>query len=498
MTKSRSEKDMAEQKRPTAQQHQGRARSSLHAPSIYTLRTNDSQTSLVSYSYYHRTPFSGSGALTTLRRDGVIDGMFPNFHLLRNVTWYMRFASASYGSHFLKVMGMMADRKAAPRAADGTQGELRSFAHHTRSDAGGILLASFVDPQGGSDSTGCTNTGVPLVHYISLDHASKAVVLSCRGTLGFEDVLADMACDYDDMVWRGKAYKVHRGIHASARRLLYGGDGRVLATLKRALEAFGDYGLVLTGHSLGGGVTSLLGIMLSEPGTAGPFFFTTSAETHGGRQAETARAPFSLPPGRPIHVFAYGPPSTMSASLRKATRGLITSIVHGRDLVPFLSLGVLHDFQAVALAFKADNSEAKAEVRQHIWEAFRAGLADSWYDGAAKAPCGEENQWALATLKTLRASMMSHKLVPPGEVFVIEQTRVLPRDAFLRAEARTGPRTGEELLVGQPAKRVVLTYVRDVERRFREVRFAASMLTDHNPAKYEDALELLHRGVTGS
>ena len=48
---------------------------------------------------------------------------------------------------------------------------------------------------------------------------------------------------------------------------------------------------------------------------------------------------------------------------------------------------------------------------------------------------------------------------------------------------------------GRPAQRVVLKYVKDVERRFREVRFGTSMLTDHNPGKYEDALSKLKSGV---
>lgn len=429
----------------------------------------------------------------------MVAGIFPKYHLLRNLDRYMRFASASYGSSFLKFMKIGKEMPII-RALDDTHQELRSFAHHTQSDTDSILLSSFVDPQGGSDSTGSTNTGVPMVHYISIDHESKAVVLACRGTLGFEDVLADMTCDYDDLLWRGNTYKVHKGIHASARRLLYGGDGRVLITLRQALEEFEDYGVVLTGHSLGGSVTALLGVMLSEPSSTGTTFVTSSrpdshrlltSSSTPQQIYDQARPSIALPPGRPIHVYAYGPPATMSASLRRATRGLITSIVNGNDLVPYLSLGVLHDLQAVALAFKTDNSEAKSEVRRRVWEAFQTGLANKWYgepgSGRQFMPGVEDDgeEWAWAALKVLRASMMSHKLVPPGEVFVVESSAVLRRDAFV---------AGEEQL-GKPAKRVVLRYVRDAEKRFGEVRFGTSMLTDHSPGKYEDALRRLRWGV---
>jgi hypothetical protein len=493
MIKSRSEKDISNNVGGGSPlRNHRRVKSQLYSPSIYTLKTNDSQTSLIPYAaYYQKSAFSDTEAISTLREAGMVDGMFPRYHLLRNITRYMRFASASYGSNFLKVMGISKEMPIL-RALDDTHHELRSFAHHTESDAGSILLSSFVDPQGGSDGTGSTNTGVPLVHYISLDHESKAVVLACRGTLGFEDVLADMTCDYDDLVWRGKSYKVHKGVHASARRLLYGGDGRVLVTLRQALEEFTDYGLVFTGHSLGGAVTALLGVMLSEP-IAGGTSFITSSEPHSrlllgdGRQPTSVPGHICLPSGRPIHVFAYGPPSTMSPSLRRATRGLITSIVNGNDLVPYLSLGVLHDFQAVALAFKTDNNEAKVEVRQRIWEAFQTGVADKWYNNVPpKQPSKEDDQWAYAALKVLRASMMSQKLLPPGEVFVVESTTVLRRDAFLLET---------EDHFGRPAKRVVLKYVRDAEKRFREVRFGTSMLTDHSPGKYEDALNKLRAGV---
>ncbi|KAK8102308.1 hypothetical protein PG984_015454 [Apiospora sp. TS-2023a] len=490
--KSKSGKEAGELVPPSPQRHPGRSRmGGLYSPSIYTLRASPSQTSLVLSSYHQKSAYSDSEALDTLRRTGTAAGMFPNFHILRNITRYSRYASAAYGSHFLKFMGI-AKQMPQLKALDETHQDIRSFAHHTELPPDSILLSSYVDPQGGSDSTGSTETGIPLVHTIALDEQSKAVVLSCRGTLGFEDVLADMMCEYDDLLWRGKNYKVHKGIHASARRLLYGGDGRVLVTLKETLEEFPDYGLVLCGHSLGGAVTALLGAMLAEPASTGTTF-VTSAQQHRrllteseGQSSENA---VTLPSGRPIHVYAYGPPSTMSPSLQKATRGLITSIVHGNDLVPYLSLGVLHDFQALALAFKTDNSEAKAEVRRRIWEGFQSGVADRWYSNPPKYRDEDDDKWAYAALKTLRATMMSPKLLPPGEVFAIESTPCLRRDAFLQM--------GEEQ-IGRPATRLVLKYVRDVESRFGEIKFGASMLLDHSPGRYEDALRRLTLGVVES
>ncbi|KAK8098886.1 uncharacterized protein PG998_012127 [Apiospora kogelbergensis] len=427
--KSKSGNEGGELVPPSPQQHPNRTRmGGLYSPSIYTLRTSPSQTSLVLSSYHQKSAYSDSEALDTLRRTGMVGGMFPNFHILRNITRYSRYASAAYGSNFLKFMGIS---KQMPqlKALDDMHQDVRSFAHHTELPPDSILLSSYVDPQGGSDSTGSTDTGIPLVHTIALDEQSKAVVLSCRGTLGFEDVLADMMCEYDDLLWRGKNYKVHKGIHASARRLLYGGDGRVLVTLKETLEEFPDYGLVLC---------------------------ATPASIDRERRIVGRQRRDLPPPGRPIHVYAYGPPSTMSPSLQKATRGLITSVVHGNDLVPYLSLGVLHDFQALALAFKTDNSEAKAEVRRRIWEGFQSGVADRWYSNPPKYRDEEDDKWA---------------------------------DAFLQV--------GEEQ-IGRPATRIVLKYVRDVESRFGEVRFGASMLTDHSPGRYEDALRRLTLGVVES
>ncbi|RKF64599.1 putative lipase [Erysiphe neolycopersici] len=430
-------------------------------------------------SIYFNQPSSIFSDLDGLSRTGFVADLFPEYHLVRNITRYVRFASASYGSHFLRLMGITTGDSG--RDIDETHHhEHHSFSTHTQLPPSTIILSSFVDSQGGTDSTGHTNTGVPMVHFVSLDHDSKAVVLTCRGTLGFEDVLTDLTCDYDDIVYCGKAYEVHKGIHASARRLLDGGGGRVMATISAALVEFPDYGLVFCGHSLGGAVSALLAVMISEPNETSTAFFTKSLPpllANGPSKIQT-----QLPKGRRVHVYTYGPPATMSSSLRMATRGLVTTIVNGQDLVPFLSLGVLHDLQAIALAFKTDDKGAKIEVIKRVLQGLTGKFSDSW-NNRQRIISDDNDQWAYSTLKTLRACMLSTKLVPPGEIFVIETMAVLQRDGLIKRP------------LGRPATRVVVKYVKDVEKRFGEIQFGGSMLLDHSPGRYEASLDALGNGV---
>ncbi|KAL2069335.1 hypothetical protein VTL71DRAFT_15673 [Oculimacula yallundae] len=498
LVRARSEKNIVTYPNSPTLNHR---RSKSVVPSIYTLKTNNSATSLVIADKPRRSAFENAETIEALMHTGFIDGLFPQHHIVRNITRFVRFASASYGASFLRVMGIVTSKGPTAKEIETSHHhEHHSFSTHTQLPPDTILLSSFVDPQGGTDATGNTNTGVPMVHFVSLDHESRAVVLTCRGTLGFEDVLTDMTCDYDELTYRGKSYKVHKGIHASARRLLDGGGGRVMATIAAALEEFTEYGLVLCGHSLGGGVTALLAILISEP-SADPTstaFFTASDYsspqlllTSSQGESSTAPSRICLPAGRSIHVYAYGPPATVSPSLRLATRGLITTIVNGQDLVPYLSLGVLHDLQAVALAFKTDDSGAKGEVRKRVWQGISGTFMDKWY---ANRPPGmnteEDDQWAYSALKALRASMLSAKLLPPGEVFLVETMPVLQRDAFVA-------RDDEGKGLGRPANRSVLKYVKDVEKRFGEVKFGGSMLLDHSPGRYEMSLGALGKGILG-
>ncbi|KAL4870392.1 hypothetical protein BDV12DRAFT_57515 [Aspergillus spectabilis] len=476
-------------------------RSKSHSSSIYSLATAGSDTSLVLSHRVRKSAYDDASTIQALNRDGLVPGIFPQRHFVRNIRRFCRFASGTYGSSALQVMGVPRAPKDLNRENIHSP-EHSDFSDHTGLPASTILLSSYVDPAGGSNAAGETESGFPLVHYLFLDHESKAVVLALRGTWGFEDVLTDMTCAYDDLEWQGKTWKVHKGMHASAKHLLMGGGRRVMITIRAALEEFPDYGVVLCGHSLGGGVAALLATMISEPtNEASLVSFTTASHPDrqlilpSARNTDDAHSACYLPSGRPIHVYAYGPPAAMSPFLRRATRGLVTTIVNGQDVVPSLSLGILHDMHTTSLAFKGDTSEAKSHVRYRVWENLRQSIVNKFYvnETPMLLNAGDglgEDAWAWKTLKSLRDSMCAPKLVPPGEVFVVETMRVLQRSAFTSDAGDDGyPR------LGRPATRVQLKFIRDVEARFGEVRFGSGMFSDHNPARYEASLVALARGI---
>lgn len=504
--------------------HHRRSRSFV--PSFYSMATRDSKEAIL---LAPKTPvprksiYEDHSILAALINDGKVPGIFPDRHLVKTVRRFARFASASYGSNFMRVMGITTASdddlsKSTELMTLNVHHEHSSFSSHTGLPPDTILLSSFYDPKGVTGNTDWSPSAIsPLIHFISIDDDSKAVVLTCRGTLGFEDVLTDMTCDYDDLVWQGQPYKVHKGIHASARRLLGGSGSRIMATIRATLEQYPDYGLVLCGHSLGGAVAAVLAILIAEPSydDSKTSFVTGNKPKllthHSDGPFTTYVPPIALPAGRPIHVYAYGTPACVSELLRSATRGLITTIVNHADIVPCLSLGILHDFRTVALHLKHDTTDALGALKTRVWNRVANAVKSAFYNNPKGPPPPEnmagdglgEDTWAWSALKTLRAAMVNDKLVPPGEIFVVETTRVFDRlDPDVAREAVFGPEDSRDdrteklyRALGRPATRVRFLWVRDVERRFGELRFGRDMFGDHSPGRYETALAALERGI---
>lgn len=501
-------------------------RSRSFVPSLYSMGSKHSGEAIVlapRKPVPRKSVYEDDQNLDLLTAEGKVPGIFPDRHLVKTVRRFARFATGVYGPAFLQFMGLEDPRKYLSKSRElvalNLPHEHNSFSEYTGLAPDTILMSSFMDPEGATGNTDWSSSAMgPLLHFIHVDHDSKAVVLTCRGTMGFKDVLTDMACDYVDIYWQGQRFQVHKGIHASARRLLWGSSQRVMMVIKEALQKYTDYGLVLCGHSLGGAVAAVVAVLISEPApeTSTQAFLTSQPPKllpSSAMSMQEHSAPIILPPGRPIHVYAYGPPATFSEPLRLATRGLITSVVNSGDIVPCLSLGTLHDFRTAAVHLKHDTSDAVNQVKARVWQRIMHTFSLSAPPAIPGPPAPEfiagdgvgEDTWAWATLKILRAAMNNDKLVPPGEVFIVETTQVFDRlGADVKQEARYGFGAEESKddrterlyqALGRPATRVQFKLIRDVEGRFGELRFGRDMFGDHSPGRYESKLSALEAGV---
>lgn len=360
---------------------------------------------------------------------------------------YMRYSSAAYGQSFMRFFGIEKLEVNFSSSDAHHHREHYSFAHHAGLSLNDILLSTFSEVNDELDS--CR---VPLMLFVAVDHKEKAIVLTIRGTLGLEDILADFTFGYETFDWEGCSWKAHGGMLKRAQ-MLTRESNTVLVTLKAALEKYGsEYGIVICGHSLGAGVGALFGILLTEITSDGQFVTSPSASI--------------LPDGRKVRCFCYGPPASISVPLREVTKNLITSVVFGLDLVPCLSLGLLHDFQALGFALKTDTQGILRVLIRRIFLQLgrpKSVLNDNEYD---------EYLWSITN--ALRTVMQSDKLVPPGEIFHITTSTI-----FDTHEGRT-----------RKATRLVGKLVIDVEKCFGEPIFGRGIF-HHNPAYYERALNCL-------
>ncbi|KAJ2187179.1 hypothetical protein EV181_002906 [Coemansia sp. RSA 532] len=378
-----------------------------------------------------------------------------------------------------------------------------------------------------------------LVHYIAVDHATCSIVLACRGTLGISDLFIDMICEYETvqlpahMHAAGKhaEFRAHSGMWHSAL-LLADSSSEVFKEVAEALRLYPEYGLVITGHSLGGGVASLLTLLWSEPLFDCPEPGSpprTPGSLQGSLRQFAIAERFGLVTQRPIHCFSFGSPCSTNAALSYYCRGLVTSIVNTDDFVSFLSVGACMDILNISAVLGRERGVAEKIVRGYLSEQrTKIGKKLSWfdfdfsrlraYDHDESAESDEEantkwnyktsksnkrkssrespepsdksemDDWHLSLVKTLRANMDSEKLYPPGDVFILASPgddevadKYLPE---LKPKDTSKPKDDEQVPVG-------LFYCPDVTERFTELRFTRNMIVHHLPSTYERKLSAL-------
>ncbi|KAJ2699616.1 hypothetical protein H4218_002533 [Coemansia sp. IMI 209128] len=357
-----------------------------------------------------------------------------------------------------------------------------------------------------------------LVHYIAVDHATRSVVLACRGTLGISDLFIDMICEYETVhladhpsTNQGSAFRVHSGMWHSAL-LLADQSSEVFKEVAEALRLYPEYGLVVTGHSLGGGVASLLTLLWSQPMFAHTPSSSVSPSVPGSacgssRQFATSDK-FGLVAQRPIHCFSFGSPCSTNAALSYYCRGLVTSVANANDVISFLSIGTCVDILNISAVLGRERGVAEKVVKMFVaTQRNKIGRKLNIFDFGSSKPrahedsddedsekraesprpkrrkqSSQDDDWHWSLAKTLRANMDSEKLYPPGDVFVL----AAPGDdemAPLPSSDDSNPGT-DHLPAG-------LFYCPDVAERFSELRFTRNMFAHHLPSTYERRLAAL-------
>lgn len=151
--------------------------------------------------------------------------------------------------------------------------------------------------------------------FVAIDHETKNVVIAIRGTLSLHDAITDLTAQCTEVKAPGLPENclAHKGMEKSAQFVLK--RLKESGALNDAFSRVNDYGLVVTGHSLGAGIGVLLATVLRS----------------------------EYPD---IKCFAFSPPGGLcSKELARATKSFVMSVIVGDDLVPRLSLSSLHDLK---------------------------------------------------------------------------------------------------------------------------------------------------------
>lgn len=256
-----------------------------------------------------------------------------NRALVKTVQWASRLAISAYGLHVTLV------DLPATFTPSGNRFSRQTFAHLSRLHHEDVLHADIQT----LDSEAYSPT-----FYLVRDVARKVMVVSVRGTQSLQDIIVDLEMVVDQVELSDgeedgaeKLY-CHAGVLRAAKALL-SRQSTLFKTLNVALQENDGFGIVFTGHSLGGAIASTVVLLLSK------YIKEESTNDEAGRWVTHESS--GLPANRSIRAITFAHPAAVNASLaRRAGKGmvpLVLSVVLGSDIIPRCGHGQARELRRV-------------------------------------------------------------------------------------------------------------------------------------------------------
>jgi hypothetical protein len=205
-------------------------------------------------------------------------------------------------------------------------------------------------------------------YYMAFNPMKKIVLIGIKGTDAVTDVFTNLIClpmekelgVHDDGVMmnmiKGKNKKVaylHEGMTLAATHI----NRQIFETLKYLFLPQG-YEIVITGHSLGAGTASILGLLLKEE--------LCNLHTENVKSLNMKHTVMNYDWSNRVKVLAYATPPVMDYKTAESTKSYITSVVLKSDIIPRASINNLITIMNVL--FEIDTILQKGETTTTISE----------------------------------------------------------------------------------------------------------------------------------